>query len=127
MTYEQATYTYHNETDGFAFGRYTVGNDYICIKDDSLLDSQILLIDDEGNMFWENYRRFRCSLTPIFVSLILEIEIDSQIKRDYVVHAVGYEEWSDEKISKHVLKHQFRRATHPIRVIKLVRGRFDEL
>lgn len=127
MTNEQATYTYHGKTGGFTIGRYTIGNDYLCVKDDSLLDTQILLIDDEGKMCWEDYRNFSCSLTPIFVSLILEIEIDRQTKRDYMIHAVSYEEWSDEKIAEHVLKHQFKRATHPVRVIKLVRGHFDEL
>ena len=127
MCNEQATYTYDGEAIHSTIGRYTIGNNYLCIKDDSLLDTQILLIDDEGNMCWEDCRNFTCSLTPIFVSLILEIEIDTKTKRDYIIHAVGYDEWSDEKISNHVLKHQFKRTTHQIHVVKLVRGRLDEL
>lgn len=122
---EQTTYTFNGETLHATFGRYTIGNRYLCIKDDSLLDTQILLIDDNGELHWEDCKNFQCNLTPILCQIIVEYEIDLMTKRDYLFNLVFYDEMTDEDISKEVVKRLSKRSSHPLTVKKIVRGCYD--
>ena len=79
MTNEQTTYAYTGEKLHAIHGEYVIGNHYLCLKDDSLLDTQILLIDENGVKHWEDCHNFQCSLTPILISAIVEYEIDLTI------------------------------------------------
>ena len=122
---EQTTYTFNGETLHATFGRYTIGNCYLCVKDDSLLDTQILLIDDNGELHWESCHNFQCNLTPILCQIIVEYEIDLMTKRDYLFNLVFYDEMTDEDISKEVVKRLSKRSSHPLTVKKIVRGCYD--
>ena len=125
MLNEPQTYTYHGEKNHAVFGRYVIGNDYLCVKDHSLLDTQILLIDDKGELHWEDYKNFQCNLTPILCQIIVEYEIDLKTKRDYLFNLVFYDEMTDEDISEEVVKRLSKRSSHPLTVKKIVRGCYD--
>ena len=127
MSNESATYTFIGEKCHASFGRYTIGNHYTCLKDHSLLDTQILLIDDEGNQHWEDYHNFQCCYTPILVCIIVEYEIDRQTKRDYLLNVVWYEELDDEELTRVVINDLGKHSSHPIKVIKIMRGGYDGL
>ena len=122
---EQTTYTYIGETLHAANGRYTVGNNYLCVKDDSLLDTQILLIDDNGELHWEDCKNFQCHLTPILCQIIVEYELDMMTKRDYMFNLVFYDEMTDDDISKEVIKRLSKHSSHPLTVKKIVRGCYN--
>lgn len=122
---EQTTYTFIGETLHATIGRYTVGNNYLCVKDDSLLDTQILLIDDNGELHWEDCKNFQCHLTPILCQIIVEYEIDVFTKRDYMFNLVFYDEMTDDDISKEVIKRLSKRSSHPLTVKKIVRGCYN--
>ena len=124
---EQATYTYHGETLHAAIGRYTIGSNYLCVKDDSLLDTQILLVDDRGELHWESCHNFQCNLTPILCQLIVEYTIDLQTKQDYLFNLVFYDEMTDDEIACEVVKRLSKRSTHPLSVKKIVRGSYHGL
>lgn len=122
---ESTTYTYTGEKYHALHGRYDLGSHYVCLKDHSLLDSQILLVDKEGEQHWEDYHNFQCCYTPQLVCLIVEYEIDKQTKRDYLFNVVWYEELGDEELSFSVIKELGKHSSHPIQVIKIMRGGYD--
>lgn len=126
MKNEQKTYTYVGEKLHSIFGEYVIGRSYICLKDDSLLDSQIFLIDEKGEKHWEDYRNFQCSLTPILISVIVEYEIDMKTKRDYLINKVWYDEWGDEELTKAICEELSRHSSHPVKVLKIMRGEVNE-
>ena len=125
MTNEQTTYAYTGEKLHAIHGKYVIGGHYICLKDDSLLDTQILLIDENGEKHWEDFRNFQCSLSPILVSAIVEYEIDLQTKREYLINKVWYDELDDDKLIKAICDELTRHSTHPVKVLKIMRGGFD--
>ena len=125
MKNEQTTYAYIGEKLHAIHGEYAIGSHYICLKDDSLLDSQILLIDENGEKHWEDCRNFQCSLTPILIHAIVEYEIDLQTKRDYVINKVWYEELDDECLVKAICDELTRYSSHPVKVLKIMRGGFN--
>ena len=105
MLNEQTTYTYIGEKHHGLFGQYVIGNDYICIKDDSLLDTQILLIDERGELHWEDYHNFQCNLTPIKVEITVRYHLDlCEDIRDYNYAIVWYKERTEEELKKEVIK-----------------------
>lgn len=124
---EQTSYAFIGETIHATIGRYTIGNHYLCIKDDSLLDTQILLIDDNGELHWEDCHNFQCNLTPILCQIIVEYTIDMHSKQDYLFNLVFYDEMTDNDISCEVIKRLSKRSTHPLSVKKIVRGCYDGL
>ena len=109
---EQTTYTYHGEKIHATFGRYTIGNNYLCVKDDSLLDTQILLVDDNGELHWEDCHNFQCNLSPILCQIIVEYTIDLQTKTDYLFNLVFYDEMTDDEMASEVVKRLSKRSTH---------------
>lgn len=124
---EQTTYTYHGEKIHATIGRYTIGNNYLCVKDDSLLDTQILLVDDKGELHWEDCHNFQCNLTPILCQIIVEYTLDLQTKNDYLFNLVFYDEMTDDEIKDEVVKRLSKRSTHQLSVKKIVRGRYHGL
>lgn len=124
---ESTTYTYTGEKYHAVFGRYDIGSHYVCLKDHSLLDTQILLVDEEGEQHWEDYHNFQCCYTPILVSLIVEYQIDNKTTHDYWINKVWYEELDDDVLKEVVVKELGRYCSHPIRVIKIDRGGYDGL
>ena len=125
MKNEQTTYAYTGEKLHAIHGRYVIGNHYLCVKDDSLLDSQILLIDENEEKHWEDCHNFQCSLTPILIHAIVEYEIDLQTKREYLINKVWYDEWDDECLVKSICDELTRHSSHPVKVLKIMRGGFD--
>ena len=119
---EQTTYAFIGEKKHAIFGRYDIGDYYICVKDDSLLDTQILLIDKNGELHWEDCHNFQCSETPVLISAIVEYEIDmSGKKMDYVMNRVWYEERSDKSFEEYLLRELTKRVYFPLRVLKIER------
>ena len=127
MLNESTTYTYHGEKYHALHGRYVIGNEYLCIKDHSLLDTQILLVDDKGELHWESCHNFQCNLTPILCQIIVEYTIDLQTKTDYLFNLVFYDEMTDDEIASEVVKRLSKRSTHQLSVKKIVRGGYDGL
>ena len=120
MLNEPQTYTYHSEKYHAVFGRYVIGNDYLCVKDHSLLDTQILLIDEKGELHWEDYRNFQCTLTPIKVAITVRYYLDlcGDI-RDYCYDLVWYKERSVEELKEEVIKDLQKRVHHEVEVISV--------
>lgn len=98
MMSEQTTYAYYGEEIHAINGRYTDGNCYLCIQDDSLLDTQILLIDDDGKWCWEHVCNFRCSMTPYRLTVYYDIVINDSLRIPYQRELVWYEERSREDL-----------------------------
>ena len=120
MLNEPQTYTYHGEKYHAVFGRYVIGNDYLCVKDYSLLDTQILLIDEKGELHWEDYRNFQCTLTPIKVEITVRYYLDlCEDIRDYSYYLVWYKERSYEELKEEVIKDIQKRVHHEVEVIRV--------
>lgn len=120
MMNESSTYTYCGEAHHSVFGRYVIGSDYICVKDHSLLDTQILLIDEKGELHWEDYHNFQCSESPILVELTVRYHIDlCGDVRDYTYHIVWYKERTVEELKQEVIKDLQKRVKHQVEVINI--------
>ena len=118
MMNESTTYTYCGEKHHSVFGRYVIGSDYICVKDHSLLDTQILLIDEKGEIHWEDYHNFQCTLTPIKVKITVRYYLDlCGNVRDYQYDLVWYKERSYDELKDEVIKDLQRRVYHKVEVI----------
>ena len=118
MLNEPTTYAYCGEKNHSVFGRYVIGNDYLCIKDHSLLDTQILLIDDKGDLHWEDYHNFQCNHTPIKVQITVRYYLDlCGDVRDYSYDLVWYKERSFEELKEEVIKDLQKRVHHKVEVI----------
>ena len=115
---EPTTYTYCGEKTHAIFGRYVIGNDYLCIKDHSLLDTQILLIDEKGGVHWEDAHNFQCTLTPIKFKITIRYYLDlcGDIK-DYSYYLVWYKERSYDELKEEVIKDLQKRVHHEVEVI----------
>ena len=120
MLNEQTTYAYIGEKHHSVFGRYDIGCDYICVKDDSLLDTQILLIDNKGDLYWEDYHNFQCRETPVKIEITVRYHLDlcGDI-RDYNYMIVWYKERTEEELKKEVIKDLRRRVNHEVEVINI--------
>ena len=120
MLNEQTTYTYIGEKHHAVFGRYDIGTDYICIKDDSLLDTQILLIDKNGDMHWEDFHNFQCTETPIKVEVTVCYYLDlCGDVRYYNYNLVWYKERDYDLLKAEVIKDLRRRVMHEVEVINI--------
>ena len=120
MLNESTTYTYCGEKHHAVFGRYVIGTDYICVKDDSLLDTQILLIDEKGELHWEDYHNFQCRETPVKVELTVRYHLDlCGDNRDYKYETVWYKERSYEELTQEVIKDLRQRVHHQVEVINI--------
>lgn len=120
MLNEPQTYTYHGEKYHAIHGRYVIGNDYLCVKDHSLLDTQILLIDEKGELHWEDYHNFQCTLTPIKVKITVRYHLDlCGDVRDYSYCLVWYKERSYEELKAEVIKDLQKRVHHEVEVISI--------
>ena len=117
MMNEQTTYTYNGETNRFVYGRYVTGNHYLCVKDDSLLDTQILLIDEEGNKNWEDVANFTCHMTPYLVTVDYDIVINESCKIPYHVKMVWYEERGLDELKVFINQ----KSKYPLEVKKVIR------
>ena len=120
MLNEPQTYTYHGEKYHALHGRYVIGNDNLCVKDHSLLDTQILLIDEKGELHWEDYHNFQCTLTPIKVEITVRYYLDlcGDI-RDYSYNLVWYKERSYDELKEEVIKDLQKRVHHEVEVIRI--------
>ena len=120
MLNEPTTYTYCGEKNHAIFGGYVIGNDYICVKDDSLLDTQILLIDEKGELHWEDYHNFQCTQTPIKVNITVRYYLDlcGDI-RDYTYFLVWYKERSYDELKEELIKDLQKRVHHEVEVISI--------
>lgn len=120
MLNESTTYTYCGETTHAVFGGYVIGNDYLCIKDHSLLDTQILLIDEKGEIHWEDYHNFQCTQTPIKVKITVRYHLDlCGDVRDYSYDLVWYKERSYDELKEEVIKDLQKRVHHEVEVISI--------
>ena len=120
MMNESTTYTYCGEKHHSVFGRYVIGSDYICVKDHSLLDTQILLIDEKGELYWEDYHNFQCSESTILVELTVRYHLDlCGDVRDYTHHIVWYKERTFEELKQEVIKDLQKRVNHQLEVINI--------
>ena len=120
MLNEPTTYTYCGEKNHAIFGRYDIGNDYICVKDDSLLDTQILLIDNKGELHWEDYHNFQCNQTPIKVNITVRYYLDQHgDNRDYSYYLVWYKERSYDELKEELIKELQKRVHHEVEVISI--------
>ena len=120
MLNESTTYTYIGEAHHSVFGRYDIGSNYICIKDDSLLDTQILLIDKNGNTYWEDYHNFQCVETPIKVEITVCYHLDlCGDVRYYTYQVVWYKERDYEALKESVIQELRRRVNHEVEVVKI--------
>ena len=120
MLNESTTYTYCGEKNHAIFGRYVIGNDYICVKDHSLLDTQILLIDEKGELHWEDYHNFQCTHSPIKVKITIRYHLDlCGDARDYSYYLVWYKERSYDKLKEEVIKDVQKRVHHEVEVINI--------
>lgn len=120
MLNESTTYTYHGEKYHAVFGGYVIGNDYLCVKDHSLLDTQILLIDEKGELHWEDYRNFQCTQTPIKVKITVRYYLDlCGDVRDYSYDLVWYKERSYDELKEEVIKDLQKRVHHEVEVIRI--------
>ena len=120
MLNEPTTYTYHGEKSHAVFGRYVIGNDYLCVKDNSLLDTQILLIDENGELHWEDYHNFQCTQTPIKVKITVRYHLDlCGDVRDYIYNLVWYQERSYDELKEEVIKDLQKRVHHEVEVIRI--------
>ena len=123
MLNEPQTYTYYGEKHHAIFGRYVIGNDYICVKDHSLLDTQILLIDEKGELHWEDYHNFQCKDTPFKVKLTVRYYLDLCCDvRDYSYYLVWYKERSYDELKDEVIKDLQKRVHHKVEVIRIEEG-----
>ena len=114
---EQTSYAFNGEEIRFINGRYTVGNHYLCLKDDSLLDTQILLIDDEGKLSWEHAINFSCCMSPYRIDVEYEIIYHESFKLSQVVPMVWYEERTLEELEQFLNV----KSKYPIKVIQTFR------
>lgn len=120
MLNEPTTYAYCGEKNHAVFGRYVIGNNYICVKDHSLLDTQILLIDNNGELHWEDYHNFQCTLTPIKVKITIRYHLDlCGDVRDYSYYLVWYKERSYDELKVEVIKDLQKRVHHEVEVISV--------
>ena len=120
MLNEPTTYTYCGEKTHAVFGRYVIGNDYLCVKDHSLLDTQILLIDEKGGIHWEDYHNFQCTLTPFKVKITIRYYLDlCGDVRDYTYDLVWYKERSYDELKEEVIKELQKRVHHEVEVIRI--------
>ena len=120
MLSEPQTYTFIGEKLHSIFGRYDIGTDYICVKDDSLLDTQILLIDKNGEMHWEDYRNFQCNQTPVKVEITVRYHIDlCGDYRDYSYFLVWYKERTHDELKEEIIKDLTRRVSYEIEVLSI--------
>lgn len=114
--------TYHMipQHDGGMYGNYHHGKSYRCLKDDSLKDTQILLVDEEGQCFWEHCKNFECDYTPYLVYLDVEYELDLLgNNRQYTFIEVWYREISTELLKEKLLKQLASRVKHQVKIIKV--------
>lgn len=115
---EPTTYTYLGEKHHFVYGEYHVGSHYVCVKDHSLLDTQILLIDEAGEKHWEHITNFKCDMSPIKVIAHYEYQLDALGSvLPYYEEMVWYEEKSDEELIQLIKG----RARNPIEVLEIIR------
>ena len=114
---EQTTYTFNGEENHFAFGRYVIGNHYLCIKDDSLLDTQILLIDEDGVKNWEHVTNFTCHMSPYLITVDYDIVINESYKIPYQVKMVWYEERGLDELVVFINQ----KSKYPLEVKKVTR------
>ena len=119
MLNESSTYTDCGEKNHSIFGRYVIGNDYLCIKDHSLLDTQILLVDDDGESHWEHIYNFECDLTPYLATVDYEYHInhygDTLPFREQLV-------WYEEKTFDELEEFLNKRSRYQITLKSIVRG-----
>ena len=117
MSYE-TTYTFVGDGNHAPYGRYCVGSSYKCVKDDSLLDTQLLVIDEDGCMYWEDYSNFLPDLTPYLVNVEYEIILDLHGDiRHYIERMVWYEEKSVDELIQQLNERWQKRVHHTVRVI----------
>ena len=120
MLNESTTYTYCGEKHHSVFGRYDIGDNYICIKDDSLLDSQILLIDKNGELHWEDFRNFQCNQSPFKVKITVRYHLDlSGNYRDYSYYLVWYKEREFDELKEELIKDLTKRVSYEIEILSI--------
>ena len=116
---EQTTYAYIGEKRHFINGRYTLNHHYVCLKDHSLLDTQILLVDDDGESHWEHIYNFECDLTPYLATVDYEYHInhygDTLPFREQLV-------WYEEKTFDELEEFLNKRSRYQITLKSIVRG-----
>ena len=120
VTMSEATYKVIAERSLAVYGCYVAGCDYICVKDDSLLDTQILLIDECGEKHWEDYRNFLPNLTPYKVEVTLHYQLDLMgDQRYYSYLTVWYRELPIEQLIEREIKQATRRCHHEVKVVNV--------
>lgn len=118
MMNEQTTYAYIGEKYHFVYGQYVIGNHYVCVKDHSLLDTQILLIDELGEKHWEHVTNFSCDLSPIKVLVHLEYHLNAyEEPLPFWEHLVWYQEKSEEELIRMIKS----RTKHQVEVKEIIR------
>ena len=115
---EPTTYAYLGEKHHFVYGEYRIGGHYLCVKDHSLLDTQILLIDETGTKHWEHITNFKCDMSPVKVLVHYEYQLDALGSvLPYWEEMVWYQERSDEELIQLIKG----RAKRPVEVIEIIR------
>lgn len=118
MMNEQTTYAYIGEKQHFVYGEYRVGSHYICVKDHSLLDTQILLIDETGTKNWEHITNFKCDMSPIKVLVHYEYHLDAcGTVLPYWEEMVWYQERTDEELIQ-MIKGRTRTFVEVVEIIR---------
>ena len=99
-------------------GKYCQGKSYVCLQDDSLLDTQIRLIDKYGDVCWESVENFTCDYTPYLIHVVVEYELDSLgHTRTYTFRRVWYREIEKEVLFDRLIKELTKRVHYPLTII----------